>query len=228
MSAAIDPLSLTSMPSHSRFRAPDSSEEGVDALPPEIVDGRRKRGEDNRNRISQAFLSLVVEGVVTPTAEDVAHRAGVGLRSVFRHFSDMEMLYREMIAHAQRLTRELTEPPRQDQHWQSVLDEMIEGRATVYEQIMPFQIAAQVHQHESAFLRAYQEHFADLQRTALLNALPKELLRDKSTLEAVNLALSFETWMRLRREQRLNRAAAKRVVALTCSALLKGQDRAAD
>ena len=86
---------------------------------------------------------------------------------------------------------------------------------------MPFHIAAQVHQHESAFLRAHQETFADLQRSTLLNALPRDLLRDKSTLEAVNLALSFDTWMRLRREQRLNRAAAKRVVALTCSALLK-------
>jgi AcrR family transcriptional regulator len=200
---------------------PSERSQRADAAAPVMVDGRHKRREDNRNRISQAFISLVAEGVVTPTAEDVAHRAGVGLRSVFRHFTDMETLYREMASHSQRLAREMAEQPRRDQGWESMLDEIIDGRAAVYEQIMPFQIAAQVHQHESAFLRAHQVTFADLQRTTLLSALPKELLRDKSTLEAVNLALSFDTWMRLRREQRLNRAAAKRVVALTCTALLK-------
>jgi hypothetical protein len=133
----------------------------------------------------------------------------------------MDALYREMAAHSQRLTREMAERPRRDQDLESQLAEIIDARAAVYEQIMPFQIAAQVHQHESAYLRTHQVTFADLQRTTLLGALPKDLLRDKSTLEAVNLALSFDTWMRLRREQRLNRAAAKRVVALTCSALLK-------
>ena len=43
--------------------------------------------------------------------------------------------------------------------------------------------------------------------------------------EALDLALSFDTWIRLRQVQRLGRASGKRVVALTCGALL--HDRAA-
>src|SRR5213076_1131404 len=99
------------MRSSSRSNPSDRSQDADDLAMSEVVDGRRKRGEDNRNRISQAFLSLVAEGVVAPTAEDVAHRAGVGLRSVFRHFTDMEALYREMAAHSQRLVREMTDQP---------------------------------------------------------------------------------------------------------------------
>jgi AcrR family transcriptional regulator len=189
----------------------------------DVVDGRRKRGEDNR--ISQAFISLIAAGVVTPTAEDVASQAGVGLRSVFRHFSDMETLYREMVAHSHRLASDLVGQGRPDGDWRTVLDGIVDARMAVYESVMPFQIAAQVHQYESAHLRLHQETFADLQRSALLESFPKGLLRDKALLEALNLALSFETWMRLRREQRLNQAAARRVVLLTCSSLLQEKVR---
>lgn len=190
------------------------------SAPEEIVDGRRKRGADNRERISRAFMSLIAEGVVTPTAEDVARRAGVGLRSVFRHFSDMEALYREMAAHSQLLAADMSVPVEDDGDWAAQLNRIIDWRASIFEEMMPYQVATQVHQHESPYLRAHQAMFTELQRSALLNSLPRELLREKSVLEAVNMALSIDTWMLLRREQGLNRAAAKRVVALTCRALL--------
>lgn len=49
-----------------------------------------------RQKIVDAFTGLVVEGQLTPTAEQVARRADVGLRTVFRHFDDMDALYREI------------------------------------------------------------------------------------------------------------------------------------
>ena len=42
------------------------------------------------------MLELVRAGAISPVAEEVAERAGVGLRTVFRHFDDMDSLYREM------------------------------------------------------------------------------------------------------------------------------------
>jgi AcrR family transcriptional regulator len=207
-------VSRTARPAASRPSA-------APAVPVEdILDGRRRRGADNRNRISEAFLALIAEGVITPTADDVARRAGVGLRSVFRHFSDMEALYREMAAHSQRLAGDMSVPMEEGGDWQEQLDRIIDARASVYEEMMPYQVAAQVHQHESPFLRAHQTLFIEQQRSALLRSLPRELLREKAVLEAVNMALSMDTWTLLRREQGLNRAAAKRVIALTCRALL--------
>ena len=61
-------------------------------------DGRLQRSERSRQAIVQALLGLVGEGVLEPTAEQVAARADVGIRTVFRHFSDMESLFAEMSA----------------------------------------------------------------------------------------------------------------------------------
>lgn len=44
------------------------------------------------------MLELVREGDISPSAELVAARADVGLRTVFRHFKDLDSLYREMSA----------------------------------------------------------------------------------------------------------------------------------
>ncbi|MEO8374286.1 MAG: hypothetical protein ABI471_03615, partial [Sphingomonas bacterium] len=54
------------------------------------TDGRRRRSETSRDKIVEAMLAIVAEGQITPSAEQVALRAEVGLRSVFRHFKDME------------------------------------------------------------------------------------------------------------------------------------------
>ncbi len=57
-------------------------------------DGRRRRGLDNRGRIIAAMLEIIRRGE-TASAEQVAAQADVGLRTVFRHFQDMDSLYRE-------------------------------------------------------------------------------------------------------------------------------------
>jgi AcrR family transcriptional regulator len=44
----------------------------------------------------QALIDLVGEGVLQPTAQQVAARAKVGIRTVFRHFSDMDSLFAEI------------------------------------------------------------------------------------------------------------------------------------
>ena len=46
-------------------------------------DGRLRRGERSREAIVAALFELVGEGVLQPTAQQVAERAGVGIRSVF-------------------------------------------------------------------------------------------------------------------------------------------------
>ena len=60
-------------------------------------DGRRKRSQTSRDKIVAAMLALVEEGAITPSAEQVATRARVGLRTVFRQYSDMETLYAAML-----------------------------------------------------------------------------------------------------------------------------------
>ena len=60
------------------------------------VDGRRRRSVRSRQRIVEALLGLIRDGEMHPSAAQVAQKAGVSLRTVFRHFEDMESLNREM------------------------------------------------------------------------------------------------------------------------------------
>ncbi len=57
-----------------------------------ITDGRRARGERTRLRVVEALITLVEEGDLRPSAQRVASRAGVALRTVYHHFEDIEAL----------------------------------------------------------------------------------------------------------------------------------------
>ena len=193
----------------------------VDSDVPARIDGRRNRGEQSRRRIVAALMALVRDGVITPTAEAVAARADVGLRTVFRHFADMETLYREIAAEidaelapaaAKRLSSRL---PRER------LAESIALRVGVFERMMPFQLATAVHRHESPFLRERHMQVVALQRALLRRVLPERVVADRMRFEAIDLALSFEAWLRLRREQGLGRAAAQRVMLVAAQALVR-------
>lgn len=62
------------------------------------VDGRRLRSERTRLAVIDALLAAYDEGVIRPAAADLASRAGVSERSVFRHFDDLEDLAAAAIA----------------------------------------------------------------------------------------------------------------------------------
>src|SRR5262245_66569994 len=64
-------------------------------------DGRVRRGQRSGQAIVEALVGLVGDGILEPTAQQVAARAGVGIRTVFRRFSDMESLFAEMSARVQ-------------------------------------------------------------------------------------------------------------------------------
>jgi AcrR family transcriptional regulator len=62
------------------------------------VDGRTARRDRNSEAVLDAVRELFIEGNYTPTAEAVAARSGVSLRSVYRYFEDTEALFRAAIA----------------------------------------------------------------------------------------------------------------------------------
>src|SRR6478609_426332 len=62
------------------------------------VDGRSLRRERNREAVIEAFLTLVREGNFDPGGAEIAERAGVSHRSVFRYFDDLADLMITAIA----------------------------------------------------------------------------------------------------------------------------------
>lgn len=184
-----------------------------------VIDGRIRRGTENRKRIQTAFLELLRSGVHSPTAELVAEKAGVGLRSVFRHFDDMEGLFREIGEAIEAEVEPIWNVPFKTLHWQGRLGEMIDRRAAVFERITPFRVASMLHRHESVFLDQRQTRFASEQRAILEAVLPASIRKDAARMEALDLSLSVDAWLRLRREQNLDVAEARATVARLVSAL---------
>ena len=65
----------------------------------ESTDGRLARRDRNRAAVLDAMLALFTEGDLDPSPEQVAARAGISPRSVYRYFEDREALLRAAISH---------------------------------------------------------------------------------------------------------------------------------
>ncbi len=192
-------------------RAPQTEDQ---APPPEERDGRRLRSIDSRARIVKAMLALIEEGDMAPGAEAVASRAEVGLRTVFRHFKDMESLYREMSDVMEAEIGAFSRTPFKSTDWRDKLQELVERRSYAFERITPFKRASDIHRYKSAFLDADNSRLVIALRKILQREMPPEVLQDSARFEALDLLLSFETWSRLRREQGLSIKKAREVLSL--------------
>ena len=183
------------------------------------TDGRRLRADSSRRRIVEAMMELVKEGDVSPSAEAVAAKAGVGRRTVFRLFSDMETVYGEI----QHVMLGRIEPifcaPLEGRTWRDRLDEMIERRALVFEEILPFKTAADARRHRSAFLQEDHAQLARMTRQTLAEVLPKRMAPGSRPFEALDAALGMEMWQRLRHDQGLKPKAALAVMKHMADAL---------
>ena len=190
----------------------------------ENTDGRRRRADTSRRRIVEAMMELVRAGELSPSAEAVALKAGVGRRTVFRLFSDMESVYGEI----QRVMMERIEPifcaPLEGRTWRDRLDALIERRGTVFEEMLPFKTAADAQRHLSPFLQKDHAQIAAVTRRTLAQVLPKKMAPGTRSFEALDAALSMEMWQRLRHDQGLAPKAALAVMKHMADALAPRRD----
>ena len=187
---------------------------------PALTDGRRRRSQQSRDKIIAAMMSLVEEGQASPIAEQVAERAQVGLRSVFRHFNDMDSLFAEMAA---RLAKHYQPAlaPFASADWQGRLGEAIERRISIYEKVLPYKRAADAHRHNSPAIQMNHAQTNQLLRARLRSLLPPRLADDTLALETLDFLLSVDTWQRLRLEQNLPVETARAIVEAQIKVLLE-------
>jgi AcrR family transcriptional regulator len=186
---------------------------------PALTDGRRRRSQQSRDRIIAAMMALVEEGQISPIAEQVAERAQVGLRSVFRHFKDMDSLFAEM---AVRLSRHYQPAlaPFVSPDWRGRLGEVVERRVTAYEVLLPYKRAADAHRHASPAIQSNYAQTGQLLRNRLKSLLPPHLENDSNALETLDFLLSMESWQRLRLDQKLSVDAARTIIEAQIKAVV--------
>lgn len=185
------------------------------------LDGRFRRGERSRQAIVAALIELVGRGVLQPTAQQVADTAGVGIRSVFRHFSEMESLYAAMDAHLEGDAVQILRGGRRAGKLDERVAALVRQRASLFERIAPYKRSANLQRWHSRFLQSRHQRLQQALRADLLEWLPELAGAPADLLEALGLALSFESWDALRSDRRLTARAAQAVVERTVRALTR-------
>jgi hypothetical protein len=146
---------------------------------------------------------------------------------VFRHFADMDALYREIGDDIDARLLPVLRTPLDAATWQQRVLQSLDIRTEAYDRVAAVHLATQMHRHASAAVADDAKRIVSVQRRLLRRLLPPEVAADPVFFEALDLMLSIEVWVRLRREQRLSADDARRVMRLGVEALMSRVHRAA-
>ena len=190
------------------------------ALQADSQDGRRQRSDRSRRKIIEAMFELLREGNMSPTAAEVAERANVGLRTVFRHFEDMESIFEEMTDELKSVIMPLLLAPLTAKSWKARLFEIADRNADIYERVFPMQVALVLRRFQSDFLAKQYKSEVNLLRASLKSILPKKVRENRTLFAAIEVNLTFATWRRLREDQNLSVTNAKATLKLILTGLI--------
>ena len=185
-----------------------------------LPDGRHLRSERSRKKIVRALMDLMREGNMEPTQAEVAERAKVSFRTVSRHFEDMETLYRHCVRQVQDDLLGNFLSPFQATDWRERVDELIHRRADAYDVFLPYRQFARVRRFRSDYMRSLHEDDLAFEISSLKAVLPATIKEDSILVYALENALSFDCWLRLRQDRHLSTEDALQVSLRTASALL--------
>ena len=175
-------------------------------------DGRRQRSERSQTAIIEAALALMDEGALVPTAQQIADRAGVGIRSFFRHFADMDSLFLaadEMLISSYEALFEVDNRA-------GTLSERVARAIDLYgnafDQLRPIILCTQAQLWRSPKLRENYAWHQKRLRKELELWLPEVVALPKNRSEALHAVASFDMWHRLREHQGLSPKASSDIV----------------
>lgn len=197
----------------------------TDESPGRTRDSLAFRDERARDAIVDAMLGLYHRGVADPTALEIADQAGVSLRSVYYHFSDLESLAIEAVGRQRAQIEPLLITPITTGTLDHRITETVERRCELYEVVTPVRRAALLLRHRSPIIDENLAFLARVLREQLATTFAPELAatdeRHRGALhDALDVATSWEAWERLRTSQALTRDRARAVVNLSLRSLL--------
>ncbi len=188
----------------------------------EVVDGRRLRSERSRTAIIDAALALMEDGVLVPTAQQISERAGVGIRSFFRHFEDMETLFAGVDSHIRASYEALFLGGNRDGTLQERIEHAVERHADAYERIKTMLLSTHAQLWRSEVMRKNYARSQRGLRKDLDDWLPELKKLPRTRREAVDAVASFEMWHRLREQQGLSKKASMEIITDLLKSLVLG------
>ncbi len=192
-------------------------------------DGRRARRHRSRDLVVDALLDLLGEDRGRPTAQQVAERSGVSLRSIFRIFDDVETLHTAAATRQLSRVRHLFVDVPAAGSLSDRIDAMLKINSRLYESVAPIRRAALRAAPESAPLQEQLRRVrgwlrAEIDRVFAMELRQREGTRgtnDADVAAAVEVLMSFEAWDQMRTTQELSVEDAARVVRGAAQHLLE-------
>ena len=188
------------------------------------ADGRRLRREQNREAVIDALLALFSAGHYQPSAAEIAAKAGLSPRSLFRYFDDVDDLYRAAADRQLQIMLQLLQlSVSPADHVDDKIRAVAHSRLQVYERFTPAARALRAGASRSELVAALLTQARRFQRSQLCELFAPELAgRAEVLLPAVEVLCSFGSYDRLRRESGLSPEAAAATLVAALTALLNG------
>ncbi|MEM9513280.1 MAG: TetR/AcrR family transcriptional regulator [Actinomycetota bacterium] len=169
------------------------------------ADGRSLRRERNREAVIDALVELIHEGNLEPGAKQIAERAGVSHRSVFRYFEDMTDLAETAVRREFAAAAELAAIPQPSSDSLAArIDALVESRFQLYRAVANATLVAR--QQATRYPRINDEMaaLANVLRSELIDYFAPELTGcDEPTTiaiaDTVMTLTSFDGWDLARR-----------------------------
>jgi AcrR family transcriptional regulator len=188
------------------------------------LDGRHLRREQNREAVLDALVELFREGNLTPSTGEVAERARLSPRSLFRYFDDVDDLNQAAIDRQLTEARPLLDPGLvPDQPTAEKIARLVDARVRLFEQIAPARRAGRACAHYRPVVAAQLHDGRTFLRRQLAHVFAPELAGRADVFPALDALCAFETWELLRTDQGLSRATVVASLTAALTALLGGQ-----
>ena len=190
-------------------------------------DGRTRRRLNSYERAVDALLDLIEAGNDAPTAQQIAERSGISVRTVFRLTEDIESLHAAAVLRQVERTAHLYVALPKTGTFESRLRTLVKNRVDVFETIAPVRRVADRLAASSVRIAEGMELQMVMLRAQVaevfereLEALPRQ--RRATVLNAADVAAGWETWDQLRRRKRLSVTLAARVMEVLVGGALRG------
>ena len=191
----------------------------------QLHDGRRLRSERSRKAMIDAALELIEDGNYAPTAKQISARAGVGIRSFFRQFEDMDQFFAavdeqtvgsfwEHFLHEGDREGALTER----------LDSIVATYGKAFEDHRSLLLATKSLRWSSRVLKENYERYQQISRANKEHWLPEIRQLPLDERELADAYLSFEMWHRLRDIQGLSCESTETLIFKALENLLAVED----
>ena len=204
-----------------------ASRAAAEIAPDTPSDGRNRRRLNSYRRAVDALLDLIEAGNDAPTAQQIAERSGISVRTVFRLTEDIESLHAAAVMRQIERTAHLYVELPKTGTFESRLRTLVHKRVDVFETIAPVRRVAGRLADSSERIAEGMELQKLMLRNQVAEVFERELKafprqRRATALDAADVAAGWETWDQLRRGKGLSVTSSTRVMELLVGGALRG------